>query len=121
MPVTYEIDPARALVITTVTGQVSAAEMFEYHRALAADPHFVPSLDSLVDFVDTSAYTGTADEIRHLAEAMPFEAGARRAYVVSSDLHFGLSRMAQAHAERKGVFVEVFRNRADALAWLRPR
>lgn len=120
MPVTYEVDAERALIFTTVTGSVSAAEMFAYHRALVADPRFVPTFDSLTEFVGASTFTGTPDEIRRLAEELPFRPGARRAYVVSSDLHFGLSRLAQAHAERKGVHIEVFRDRVAALDWLRP-
>jgi hypothetical protein len=118
MPVSYTIDVPRRFVVTTVTGTVSVADMAAYQRALAADPDFSPMFDSLSDFTDSEPFQAEAAEIRQLAENMPFRAGARRAFVASSDLHYGLSRMAQVYTAASGVEAQVFRDRASALAWL---
>jgi hypothetical protein len=114
----YIIEPDHKLVVATVTGSVSPAEMFAYQAALGADPQFSPDFDSVTDFVDAAPFTGTPDDIRRLAQDGPFTAGVRRAFVVSSELHFGLSRMAQALAEIRGVQIEIFQDRASAFAWL---
>lgn len=45
--------------------------------------------------------------------------GGRVAVVASTDVHFGLSQMGAVHSENVGVAAHVFRNRADALQWLK--
>jgi hypothetical protein len=118
MPVTYQIDAGRSLVTTIVVGNVSPADMHAYQADLRADPAFSPDFDGVTDFTDAEPFEGTSDDIRRLVAELPFNPGTRRAYVAPIDLHFGLSRMAQVYAETKGVIVEVFRDRAAALAWL---
>jgi hypothetical protein len=118
MPVTYQIDAGRSLVTTIVVGNVSPADMHAYQSDLRADPAFSPDFDGVTDFTDAEPFEGTSDDIRRLVAELPFNPGTRRAYVAPIDLHFGLSRMAQVYAETKGVIVEVFRDRAAALAWL---
>ena len=118
MPVTYQIDPEHSLLLVRVTGKVSAADMAAHHAALRADPSFSPDFDGLVDFSGADPFEGSGEEIRRLVGDLPFNAGTRRAYVASIDLHFGLSRMAQSYAEIKGIEVEVFRDRDSALEWL---
>ena len=118
MPVTFEIDVSRAFVTTTVTGTVTVADMLTYQATLVAHPQFSPDFDSLSDFTASDPFTASPDDIRRLAENLPFRPGTRRAYVASSDLHFGLSRMAQAYSAASGLEAQVFRDRAAALAWL---
>ena len=118
MPVQYEVDVERRLVMTTVGGVVSAADMVAYQAELVADARFSPSFDTLMEFLPHSVFTGTGDDIRQLAQSTPSAPGMRRAYVVANDLHFGLSRMAQEYADMMGKEVELFRDRAAALDWL---
>ena len=118
MPVDYTIYPERSLVVTTVTGDVSPDEMFAYQARLGADPLFSPRFDSVTDFLETQPFTGTPDDIRRLAQESPFAAGVKRAFLVSSELHFGLSRMAQSLGKASGLHMEVFRERSAAFAWL---
>jgi hypothetical protein len=118
MPVRFTVDPIHSLVLTVIEGPVTPGEMFAYHAALRKAPSFSPSFDCLTEYDAGSSFVGSPADIQRLVEGMPFDAGTRRAYVASVDLHFGLSRMAQVYAERKGVEVRVFRDRAAALVWL---
>ena len=118
MPVTYAIDAGRRLVLTYVTGTVAVGEMFAYQDRLRGDPAFSPDFTNLMDFSGTTPFTATAEEIRELAMRSPYGPGARRAMVVDTNLHFGFARMVQVFAESRGVTIEVFRDRAEALAWL---
>jgi hypothetical protein len=49
---------------------------------------------------------------------MLFGPGARRAFVTGSEEQYGLARVFAVYAEMTGNFVEVFRDLADAEAWL---
>jgi hypothetical protein len=118
VPIRYEIDPEKRLVVTTVTGSVSVAQMLEYQRTLASDPRYRPDFRALSDYTQAEPFKATGDDIWRLAEAMPVAQGARRAMLVASDLHYGLGRIAQSVSERPGVAVAVFRDRAEAMAWL---
>ncbi len=118
MPVDYAIYPEHALVVCRVTGNVSPEEMFAYHAKLRADPLFAPQFDSVTDFLETMPFSGTPDDIRRLAQEGPFAAGVKRAFLVSTELHFGLSRMAQALSGSSGIHIEIFREREAAFAWL---
>ena len=118
MPVTYEIDTGHRLVLTYVTGTVTVGEMFTYQDTLRGDPAFAPDYANLMDFSGATPFGATGDEIRELSMRSPYGPGARRAMVVDTNLHFGFARMVQVFAESRGVTIEVFRERAEALAWL---
>ena len=118
MPVRFEFDLSRKLVITTVTGVVSAKDMSAYQAELAGDARFSPTFDVLMEFDKGSVFAGNGEEIRRLAHTSPFSGGGRRVYVVSSDVQFGLSRIAQEYSDLMGVRAELFRDRGAALAWL---
>ena len=49
MPITYEIDSARALVRTTLTGFVTFPEVMAHFNALETDPRRSGTMDVLLD------------------------------------------------------------------------
>jgi hypothetical protein len=49
MPITYEIDRARALVRTTLTGLVTFPEVMAHFTALENDPRRLATMDVLLD------------------------------------------------------------------------
>ncbi len=49
MPITYEIDPERSLVRTTLTGFVTFAEVMAHFAALEADPRRSDTMNVLID------------------------------------------------------------------------
>ena len=108
MPVAYEIDVARHLVLISVTGTVAVAELLARQEELRIDPAFVPDFASLTVFHPSTPLVATGADIKQLAAMSSFG---------PSDLHFGLVRMLEVFAEERGVEVRVFRDRAAAFGW----
>jgi hypothetical protein len=88
-------------------------------RRLLADLHFDPSFSQLFDFLAITSVRLTSDEIRRLAETTVFLPLSPRAFVVSSDLTFALSRMFDSYRRLKGEEgIRIFRDLDEALHWL---
>jgi hypothetical protein len=117
LPIEYVIDTEQRLIATTVTGVVAASEMLAHYRTLQADPAFDPAFDAIVDFSGAAPFGASGEEVRELARNVPGATGTRRALVVDRDLHYGFGRMASS-ARASELEIQVFRSRAEALAWL---
>jgi hypothetical protein len=120
MPYTYTVDAERGLVVSTVTGELSAAGLNELSMAQREDPCVIRSMRELLDFrgVDHVAVTATTirhrakDDIAH-AESYPYQL----AIVVASDLVYGFARMYELLTDEY-FHVQVFRDYVEACAWL---
>jgi hypothetical protein len=87
---------------------------------LRADPGFNPDLNQIVDCRAITKMDLTQKQIIDLAGRSIFNARSRRAFVVSSDLHYGLTRMFATYREiQAGQEVMVFQDLPTALNWLR--
>ena len=118
MPVTYEIDPTKRLVISKLWGAVREEEVHEHNSRLRNDPKFDPSYKQLVDLTGiTQVLVGTG-MINDTARDQFFNPGTPRAFAASSDATFGLARMFALRAEGGGQTIEVFRELARAEEWL---
>jgi len=106
------------MVVTTVTGIVSVEEMLAHLRTLAKDPRYRQDFRGLSDYTNAEPFKATGEDVWRLAEALPVAEGARRAILVASDLHYGFGRIVESVRDRPGVSIAVFRDRAQALAWL---
>jgi hypothetical protein len=119
MPVTYEIDPSQHAVFSTASGHVSYDEAVNFHRALLADPAYRPEYCELADMrgmIDTNI---TSAEMRQLAATELFSPKSKRAFVASSPLVYGLSRMYEAHRMTKNDHgITIFTDVDEALGWL---
>jgi hypothetical protein len=60
----------------------------------------------------------TSEYIREVARSTSYAEGSRRAFVASSDVQFGLSRMFQILSDESPAEVRVFRDLAEARRWL---
>jgi hypothetical protein len=119
MPETYVIDPRRGVVISKGTGVFTYAEFRGHMERLKADPRFRPEFNQLVDCRAVTAFELTGEQINELAGRSIFSVQTRRAFVVSSDLQFGLSHTFAAYRDLRGeTDTRVFRELRDALAWL---
>ncbi len=120
MPLRFRIDTDANLVITTAEGEVTAEDLAEHARALAAHPD--RPLFELVDFSDRVDVTISPDVVRSaaffLAEHDANAPGARLAFVAKSDVIYGMTRLFQANRSHPNVAIEVFRDRDEALRWL---
>ena len=66
MPITYEIDRARALVRTTLTGFVTFPEVMAHFTALENDPRRLGTMDVLLDIRGLTSVPETG-ELRRAA------------------------------------------------------
>ncbi len=118
MAIDYTIDGERGVVLTNASGPITVAEVLAHFKQLAADRAYRPHFDGLSDYTTATLSAATGEELRRLALALPLEAPARRAIVVSNDLHFAFGRMVEMNRSTPGIETRVFRNRAEAEAWL---
>lgn len=118
-PVRYRIDPPIIRIhLEEPYGDAAVDALF---RAVLADPAFRPGLDLLVEV--PVGRNPSAEAIREraklLAELSP-RLGRRLALVVERDVDFGLGRMFGSFVDEAGLDVRVFRDAAEAEAWLQP-
>ncbi|MFL5544798.1 MAG: hypothetical protein ACJ792_08825 [Gemmatimonadaceae bacterium] len=118
MPISYDIDGKQRLVISRLSGVVTNDEVYNHNKRLRTDPQFDPNYRQLIDLtgitevrIDTSTVTASAQD-------QYFTPGARRAFIASTDVTFGLARMFALRAEASGHTIEVFRERRQAEDWL---
>ena len=122
MPISYRIDPARSLVLTTVTGVVTDNDVLAHKRALASDPEYHPSMKELSDVRGVTDLEVTAEGIAVMAgfdrEHDDTERGHRIALVASADVVYGMARMYQMNTVEADERVGVFRTLDEATRWL---
>src|SRR5262245_35435913 len=125
MPISYDIDHTRKLVLATLTGLVTDAEVFNYQHAVWSQPE-VAGYDELIYASGVSFFERTSgNRVHQLAaesarmDAPPFPA--RLAIVATGTAQYGMARMYQTYREleTKGTkAISVFRTMDEALAWL---
>jgi len=115
----YLIDTERRLVISRGTGTFRYADFLEHMKTLGADPRFRPDFAHLVDCRKLEQIDMTPAQVQDTGSQSLFAAGSRRAFVVVSDLHFGLGRMFATYREVEcDQTTVVFRDIREASIWL---
>ena len=122
MPIRHQIDPDLGRVMLTVSGSVTAREIFETYGMLAADPSFRPNLAVLADCREVTSVP-SFEELGVVANTHPrgglMRGGVMRvAVVVSSPWLFGIARQFAALAEPNGIHVVPFYDGREAERWL---
>ena len=119
MPADFFIDTRLGVVFTKATGHLSWSDVANHMDRLAKHPDFRPEFKQLADFRQVTTVALSHDELRRLAKVPVFDARAQRAFVVSGDLQFGIARTFATYRELADeVGVTIFRDMAQALAWL---
>lgn len=117
MPESYEIDPARSLVVCRAWGEFSNRDLQEHYRRMVADPAFDPRYAQLADLRGVTDFSVDSRMIEATARMQIFASGTPRAFVAPKGVAFGLARMFAAYATDEAA-VHVFERLADAEAWL---
>jgi hypothetical protein len=127
MPIDYQIDHARRLVVARGRGVFAESDMFAYQREVWSHPE-VEGYDELVDMTHVEAIAvpqPTAPGMRKLAALAGSQdppAGIAKFAIVAPDpLAFGLGRQYQAYREldpQSTKTVGVFRTMDEALSFL---
>jgi hypothetical protein len=121
MPVVYEIDKARGLIRTRCLGHVTFEEVIGHFPTLAQDPECPPRLDVLLDLSEMTSLPDApklrevSAEIGKVRDRVRFGACA---IVAPRDVLFGMLRMFEVYAEERFDATRVFREVAEAEAWL---
>jgi len=122
MPISYRIDPSRALVLTEAWGSLTDADILAHKDRLLKDPAFRPSMVQLSDVrrVEDLQVTrdGVAAMVQHDVTHAVHRGGHRLAIVISLDVVFGMARMYQIMSEQNDSTVGVFRTMEEAMVWL---
>lgn len=119
MSESYHIDEPQRMVWARSWGVLCDEDILSHQSRLRADPKFNPSFSQLVDTTGVTEVTLTARMMLQMGQSTVFAPEAKRAYVVAKDVMFGLVRMYELNQALRGKqSVRVFRNRAEAVAWL---
>lgn len=119
MAVSYRIDAARRLVITTLSDTLSLSECFQHHEKLAADPDFRPDYRELMDGSAVTRVAFDSAAVISLSKSCPFGANSRRAiYCGDSLMNYGMARMFQTLAQGRHGEIGVFRTAVESAKWL---
>jgi len=120
MEIFRTIDPDLPFVYTTITGNITLAEIRADMAWLATEPQYRPDMPGIVDMRKATVKLST-DEVRQLADEIQRNPKAvtrtRRALLVSSELAFGIYRMFAAFAEGGPTEYRVFRDERAAKDW----
>src|SRR5260370_29810796 len=119
MPADFYIDAQHGIVYSKANGVLGRAKALDHMDRLSAHPEFRPEFNQLFDFRQVAKVELTPKQVRVLAMRKIFCERSKRAFVVSSDLQFGLSRVFEAYrnlAGEKGI--RIFREMGEALSWL---
>ena len=122
MPITYRIDKEQDVILTTATGVLTDDELLDHKRALAADPGFSPDMRQLSDVRGVERLEVSPEGVR-LMVALDRDHADRLgdwklAIVTTADFVFGTARMYQSMTDEQTEHVQVFRDMAEARAWL---
>jgi len=122
MPLEHEIDETRNLVKSRIHGCVDPEALLEYLTNLEQDARLRPGYRSWLDLSEADPGDLGADFVRRAAEvARRFDeraGGVRMAVFAPGDLVFGLARMYSMMVDTLQREVRVFRDAAEARAWL---
>ena len=114
-----ELDPATGIAMIAVEGSPSADEFFAALPGTWAQPGY-KTHHRLWD-LRRANLDFDAQEIRQLARFVLRDRSpdpCRTAYLVGSELQFGMARMFESLTHGSGIERGVFRDRAEAEAWL---
>jgi len=119
MPADFEIDPVHRVVFSRGFGIFTHADYLDQMEQLRCDSRFQPEFNQLVDCRAITLLDLTAAQIQDLAMKSVFKPESLRAFVVTNDVQYGLSRMLGSYREIKGAnTLVVFKEMTDALSWL---
>jgi SpoIIAA-like len=120
MPVTYRIEGD--VVEMVFDGEIPLEDIFKTFHQMIDDPACPEKFRILLDVrKSVSLATRPTEEIIKVAEYVgPYKDRVIRcAVVAAADVHYGLGRMGAVYSEAKGVVTSVFRDREEAMTWLR--
>jgi len=129
MPAHHYIDEKRQLIITSWEGEAHDIEFIEalkkYQKDIQNHPDYI-NYNEIVDFSQVTKIHITTEGIKNIGLIAPKtdydEANRKLAFIVSSNLAYGLVRMYQAYRDfsnRSIKKIRVFKSESDAFEWVK--
>lgn len=118
MPAEYNIDTSLRIVFSAAHGTITDHDAFSHQDNLRNEVGFDPGFSQFFDFTKVTKVELSTEAIHRLAERNLFGLGSKRAFVVSSDLMYGLSRMFQVLITDYQDELTVFRDIHEARRYL---
>ena len=115
------IDPVRRIVITRVSGRLTAGALAEYLQRMFRDPKFDPSFDSLIIAMDVEAVPSPAvsSMLAPLVQSWSLKrSGSRWAFVLPGEAARDAAELALNQVRLSAVGTRCFLSEGAALAWL---
>lgn len=120
MPASYSIDGELRLVHSVGTGTLTNADVLAHNVRLKHDDQFQPTFSNFWDLTEVDQLRVTSAALWSLSRECAFAPTARRAFVVSSDVAYGLMRMFTLMCcDDSEGHQAVFRDRGEAWRWLK--
>src|SRR5579862_4606041 len=114
----FVIDEPNRVVFSYASGILTYSDCTSHMDRLSSDPRFRPDFNQIIDFTDIQHLDLTVEQIHCLAKRTIFGPKSRRAYVVASDLLYGLSRMFATLRDFEGEpGIITFRDISAAIVW----
>jgi hypothetical protein len=119
MPTFFKIYKERRLVMSTISGVVTMADVLVHRQNLGKHPDFDPTFAQLVDLSNVTKIELNRGDMERLAQDTIFSLNSRRAALATCDIAYGLARTFEMLRESKGEEgFRVFRNLDEALDWV---
>ncbi|MDB4900593.1 MAG: hypothetical protein JWN53_2401 [Gemmatimonadetes bacterium] len=118
MAIKYTIDQTRGLVRGHAFGVLTSEQLRDQYARMMADPSLRHDYRQLVDLREVTEVQVDEGELRAAATMYLFDAGIRRAFVVSGDAAYRFAVRFASHARETGQFIQVFRSMDEAEEWL---
>lgn len=119
--ITFEIDAARRIRRQVFKGVITEAVLFAAYNDLVSQPDFDPSMADLADMREVERLdlsTKAVKQLVSLFEAPELQSESKLAIVAASDHVFGMARMYEILSSNTSEHIQVFRDMAQAEAWL---
>jgi hypothetical protein len=118
MPAAFAIDRDCALVVCRLWGSVDDADLVALARGVASHRAFRPDFAQVVDMRGIERARMTLRGVEQAAAVRDFAPGARRAFLVSVPVVYGLVRMYQHCRDDASDEIRIFPELDQALPWL---
>jgi hypothetical protein len=115
----FVIDAENRIVYSRAWGEFTEADVLAHRQHLKANPQFDSTFRQMADFSGVTRMAISAASIRALTSSDPWGPEARRAYVASADVVFGMARMYAMLLGESKSNIAVFRRAEEAVKWLR--
>jgi len=129
MPANHSIDNQAHLIITTWQGEARDVDLIEalkkYQAEIQNHPDYI-AYNELVNFSNVTGIKLTTEGIKNIGKMASktdkHEMHRKLAFIVSSNLAFGLARMYEAYrsfSKTANKEIRIFKNEKDALEWIK--